>query len=393
MQRSQQHPPVDGRPTNIAGRMDDMDVIYIETAMPPPSAPAPPSGQHNADSAVLKRNQACLARPHCATCVRSHKHLMRTAPRTNPVMNCDYDDGVAGEENRLGGAGSDGSVEDDDVEVRKKKRKAPGEARRNKKKSSELDDERDRLAKRIEELEMALAKKSGAGGSGSSKHAPNADRGGWAQPNAPQETTVPSPTAFLDMLSSAASSQLPHPPPVPGFRTSGSESTMLPSFSQPNWSNPSDMSLPDTSSSGTASGSGSGSGFTPFLAFSDSPKPVERTVSNSTSGEDSSHRQSFSTSGTGLSPYAGNSGMSPSNILSPNGIFNFSPGPTNWIPTPNATGHIEPSTLTEGPWRAIETTTTLLASIAADSQTLPPPEDPPTPVKWREMEALAPFNR
>jgi len=70
--------------------------------------------------------QKCDAvRPHCGTCVRSLKHAMRTSPKTNPVMACDYDDeGLSGSVNASGSGPGPAVIQDDDEEgERKRKRK------------------------------------------------------------------------------------------------------------------------------------------------------------------------------------------------------------------------------------------------------------------------------
>lgn len=75
-------------------------------------------------------------RPHCSTCIRSYKHLLRTAPSTNPVLTCEYDDD---KEHHPDG-------EEDDAEARRKRRKTSGSR---KKADEEAEQERERLNKRI----------------------------------------------------------------------------------------------------------------------------------------------------------------------------------------------------------------------------------------------------
>lgn len=91
--------------------------------------------------------QKCDAiRPHCSTCVRSHKHLMRTAPKTNPILSCDYDDGNGpGPVERTSVPASPGSpIVVDDGETARKKRKSTGGENKRKKES-----EAERLKRRI----------------------------------------------------------------------------------------------------------------------------------------------------------------------------------------------------------------------------------------------------
>lgn len=72
--------------------------------------------------------------------MRSYRHLLRTAPSTNPVLSCEYDDSMDRDHND----GDTSPKEDDDG--KKKKRKASGGR---KKADDEVDHERDRLMKRV----------------------------------------------------------------------------------------------------------------------------------------------------------------------------------------------------------------------------------------------------
>jgi len=83
-------------------------------------------------------------RPHCSTCVRSYRHLLRTAPGTQPVLSCEYDDAT---ERENGGDPEHTSPVDEDEEGKKKRRKTSGS--RAKKRDEENDVERDKLTKRI----------------------------------------------------------------------------------------------------------------------------------------------------------------------------------------------------------------------------------------------------
>lgn len=98
--------------------------------------------------------------------MRSYRHSLRTAPKSNPVLCCDYDDGVtdqpedgnAAHQSASPSAGPSGSAgpDDEDNSGVKKKRKATGEGKR-KKKDEEFEEERDRLTKQIGKCPYALA--------------------------------------------------------------------------------------------------------------------------------------------------------------------------------------------------------------------------------------------
>jgi len=81
--------------------------------------------------------------------VRSHKHLMRTAPKSNRVMTCDYDDGPGnGEDGYRDGSLPFEEADDETEAKKKKKRKASGDPKRKNKKDEE-DDETEKLRKKI----------------------------------------------------------------------------------------------------------------------------------------------------------------------------------------------------------------------------------------------------
>ncbi|KAL7422208.1 hypothetical protein Q5752_002854 [Cryptotrichosporon argae] len=358
------HPPRD-----IPHRPDiQHGLIPVETA------PLAPQAQQASDIAgVLKRNQACLAcrrrklkcdavRPHCGTCVRSHKHTLRTAPASEPVLACEYDDGDA-----AGGAHSPHSADADaDDDGKKKKRKATGGRR---KKDDDDNDERERLARRVEELEQMLARKTLGHDAPAPLPPPVA--------SAFQPTSADSPTAFLEMLSSAASAQAasaPQPPPdfaIPGMRDGAAAPTLMGGFTA-TWISA------DRSES---------TGLTPFLNMVDSPRPLDEanapgmgTDSSSVPTLAGSSRPSLSgQSGSHNGAQSSTADTTPSGpaVLSPGYVFNFSPaatGPGTGPPQnlqysfPIANGGLQPSTLTEGPWRAVETVATVLPdSLAAGS--------------------------
>lgn len=129
-------------------------LIPIETQDSIPTAqPASAGSTANKDdlAGVLRRNQACIqcrrrklkcdaARPTCATCVRSHKHLLRTNPRSDAVLTCEYDD-----QKEDGGTHSPASREGEGERAAKKRKAQPGEARKRK------ESEEEKLKRKIRE--------------------------------------------------------------------------------------------------------------------------------------------------------------------------------------------------------------------------------------------------
>ena len=175
--------------------------------------------------------------------------------------------------------------------------------------------------------------------------------------------SAPSPTAFLEMLSSAATAQT-NPDDnlnnVPGLRNGASESTMMTST----WA-------------ATPGKDGSSTGLTPFLSFADnqaaqpSNEQPQQSVpekmipgEGSTVGSDSrqstlqtpnsgSHETSSRAVPDGLPQFA----FSTNFFSLPNDPLSGTiPCGTNlnW-PPPVTTAGLQPSTRTEGPWRGIET--------------------------------------
>ncbi|OCF39471.1 hypothetical protein I317_06745 [Kwoniella heveanensis CBS 569] len=331
--------------------------VHIDTA--PAAADAGPSSQaQHADVAgVLRRNQACLqcrkrklARPHCATCVRSYKHLLRTSPKSNPVLCCDYDDGNSHSAEPEKGPSSATTGPEEDDGGGKKKRKASGEGKR-KKKDEEFEEERDRLTKKIEELQAQLTNQLQP----PTEHAtqptnipPNRSWSSAAQPYQEPSDAVPSPTAFLEMLSSTASKQTQDAAAETG----------------PIWGGgPLDQLQEDNPL-----------GFKPMFMFNNAQQQASRNtfdsnVSPGITSEDS--RRSSLQNPNSSSMTEGDSSSGPPNMLSPNGIFNFSPGPTGpidtsqhtlgsqWPPVQIGPDGLQPSTKTDGPWRAVETIETV----------------------------------
>ncbi|BEI93175.1 uncharacterized protein CcaverHIS019_0508030 [Cutaneotrichosporon cavernicola] len=250
-------------PVDIPTRPDLQGTIPIDTVATQAQAQTQQSNANGAPSdvaGVLRRNQACLAcrrrklkcdavRPHCSTCVRSYRHLLRTAPSTNPVLSCEYDDSMDKDHHD-----GDTSPKEDDDGGKKKKRKASGGRR---KADDEVDPERDRLMKRVAELEQQLAQKSTTGANGHlpPSTAPNPWTGaGFGTP------PVESPGTFLDMLTGS----MPISAQNPGlgeamFGTSAAPQVTASATSM--W-----MSLGTS-----ADRSESGTGFTPFMSMPSPP--------------------------------------------------------------------------------------------------------------------------
>ena len=185
-----------------------------------------------------------------------------------------------------------------------------------------------------------------------------------------QDVPAPSPTAFLEMLSTAASAQAAGTISAPAFRSGASESAMMTGV--PSWNSPQDARDIGQHSSG----------LTPYLSYTDPQQnagpndSVERQGTESSTGSFASRhpaQQSMKQTASGLNPEAPPTAYA---ILSPNNVFNFSPGPSgpntsssgpgssNWPPPPDHHGQIQPSTLIEGPWRAVETLDTVFAAGA-----------------------------
>ncbi|WVQ70202.1 uncharacterized protein L199_008427 [Kwoniella botswanensis] len=366
------YPQEPNHPTDLSMPPPPDKIIHIDTA-PVPSSSS--SHTHHPDVAgVLRRNQACLqcrkrklARPHCATCVRSYRHLLRTSPKSNPVLCCDYDEGTGShhEEGHKGEKGTSSQSparnqnqgpEDDDGGG-KKKRKAAGEGKR-KKKDEEFEEERDRLTKQIEELQAQLKQNLNP----TSQKQKQAASSTLNQNPSLQETlsaqSAPSPTAFLEMLSSAASNQVPN---ASTSNNTGKSSGQTASGSTPFWLGQMDQGSVDAPS-----------GFRPMFMFDQSGHQSDASVIRGDPSPDAQSQESRRSSL--LTPGGGHSSPQSQNILSPGGIFNFSPGPStnlmsNWPPPPDPiTGNIEPSTKVDGPWRAVETIETVYAASMINNQ-------------------------
>ena len=164
------------------------------------------------------------------------------------------------------------------------------------------------------------------------------------------DITAQSPTAFLEMLSSAATDRAPAQQQQSGVRP-GAQASTTTLASTPNFANwgpvrpQGDMSAPS-----------------PMFTFSGSTQ-VNRS-------QDASRQNSQRGSESSASNTASVNASAAPAILSPNGVFNFSPGPTGMTPGQNGNnqwppmppnGQLEPSTRIEGPWRAVETVETFVA--------------------------------
>jgi hypothetical protein len=185
----------------------------------------------------------------------------------------------------------------------------------------------------------------------------------------------------LEMLSSAATAQTPATGPAPGLRFGASESTMMTG----------DVGMTFDVTSLPRKEAGESSGWTPLFIFDEQQQgatnggvlPRQNTKQSSTSSSanapiDPSRPSSMSSSDaasasmphipTGFTPFTNPA------ALSPNGIFNFSPGPSGptaqtpaaglatqnisdkySMPVFNADGRLSPSKNIDGPWRAVET--------------------------------------
>ncbi|WWC69552.1 uncharacterized protein I206_103494 [Kwoniella pini CBS 10737] len=357
------YPQEPDHPTDLSMPPPADKIIHIDTA-------PPASSSHHSDVAgVLRRNQACLqcrkrklVRPHCATCVRSYRHLLRTSPKSNPVLCCDYDDGAGNnhEDSDKAAKGSttkspDQALDDDDGGSSKKKRKASGEGRR-KKKDEEFEEERDRLTKKIEQLQAQLASAPLGQTATQAQNIPQPNRAlsNAAQPL--QDTlSADSPTAFLEMLSSAASSQ-----------ATGSFSN------KPDRSNTSDGPF----WGGIGRLVDLDARFKPMFQFGNNDQQGNlSSLNNPSPGNQSQSQESRRSSSQNLTPGSntGESSQGPA-ILSPGGVFNFSPGDTtstnfmsNWPPPESITGIVEPGTKDDGPWKVVESIETVFAAGANPS--------------------------
>jgi len=198
--------------------------------------------------------------------------------------------------------------------------------------------------------------------SAQSQHQPQQQ---WADPQSSYgvpDIAAPSPTAFLEMLSSAATEQASSGsgfmPPVSGLKAGAAENAMM----STNWAaTPSDMGNQST-------------GLTPFLSFNDNQdaRPAneiraepDRMDSNGSGTSQSMQSQSRKSSNDVPDVGAGYLNQSPGigEIPRQSTFYSFStntgngmPGTENlnWPPPVGPDG-LQPSTRTEGPWRGVET--------------------------------------
>ena len=175
------------------------------------------------------------------------------------------------------------------------------------------------------------------------------------------------------MLSSAASAQAPEASSVPGFRIGASSSAMM--TGAPSWAVNADTPRENGQQS---------SGLTPFLSYNDTPAIDNAATSGSFREQSLADPYMGSDVPRRSSPYSMsrptfgmNSNCLPSgqSVLSPNNVFNFSPGPSGptatgttqpnleWAPPCDKFGQIHPSTRVAGAWRSIETVDTVLQDL------------------------------
>ena len=218
----------------------------------------------------------------------------------------------------------------------------------------------------------------------------------WSVPSFVQpRDTAPSPTAFLEMLSSAATAQASAAAEasssVPGLRD-GAVNAMMSA----------------TWATTPKEGNNASTGLTPFLSFADNQHAQPQTESegkreqSGVSPSARGSRRSSSYNG-GVSSYA-TSTNSPTSaggpMPSPVNFLNFSPAPSaaegssrpqaqpvqrdppnvDWPPPPGPDGHLQPSTRTEGSWRGVETISNYMGnSNDADAPAHNKPAEPEAP--------------
>lgn len=178
-----------------------------------------------------------------------------------------------------------------------------------------------------------------------------------------------SPTAFLEMLSSAASAQAQDVSAVPGLRNGASENTMMagPSAFTP------------------------GSGLTPYLgddwqnAGNEGVLPEGQAPGISApAGNNESQHACQGIDNPSLDTTIGTTACG-GFALSPSGVFNFSPGPSgpnvpgptmsngasaSWFVSheqPPMSDQLEPSTRVNGPWRGVETDSSIAAAASTQA--------------------------
>jgi hypothetical protein len=154
------------------------------------------------------------------------------------------------------------------------------------------------------------------------------------------------------MLSSAATSQFENPISANGLRSGAQEDAMMSNILAPSpgaWINELDPAK-DKSLNGI---------------FFESPQKEMPSISHQNSIGSGSNSRPSTQSGSSQSPFNFNSAPSPAgpSVLSPNGIFNFSPGltgPIAWPPASSFTdGKMNAAMSNDGPWRRIETIQTV----------------------------------
>jgi len=170
--------------------------------------------------------------------------------------------------------------------------------------------------------------------------------------------TAPSPTAFLEMLSSAASAQsFSAEPTIPGLRAGAAENAMMSST----WA-----ATPDAMNVS--------SGLTPFLSFTDNqeaqpasemrPEPDRHDTNGTTTDSIPDSRRSSAANGSTLVTPSSAADIDYSKSYEfKAGMQDASGENLNWPPVSIGPG-LQPSTRTEGPWRGVETVSSVFGQQA-----------------------------
>jgi hypothetical protein len=186
----------------------------------------------------------------------------------------------------------------------------------------------------------------------------------WSDPQSAfgaPNISAPSPTAFLELLSSTATEQASSSAfnsTIPGLKAGAAENAMM----STNWAaTPSDAGL-------------QGTGLTPFLSFTDNQEAqpasefrpeIEHMDTNGSGSAQSMHTDSRRSS----AGYGGNGHSSAGEVPRQSTFYSFSTNGDNcqsmtenlnWPPPVGEAG-LQPSTRTDGPWRGIETVQSVYA--------------------------------
>lgn len=307
-------------------------------------------------------------RPHCSTCQKSFKHVRRANPDADISHICQYDDGTGTVHVHQGpSTGNDAeerlpsgqATPEDEEPVQRKKRKPANPAARKKRKESDDTDQTDRLMKKIEDLEAQLLLKSQEASPQTSnqqqqqqQYQPPQDQT-WL--NKGQGVTAESPTAFLEMLSTAASAQAGSSANGLSNSNAGSNNNagMKEGVAEDIMMSTAYVATPNQST-----------GLTPFLSFAENeayaPPQPERQSTQSSFSSESNQPTAQASADSVTSAWASGSCLSINSMrLGPAKASNeMSIGP----------GGLEPSTRTTGPWRGVETIESTLVNLQASMQ-------------------------